>query len=76
MERQGFRLDTLEQRWAWLSETLSRVLGRQEEIAERTLVILQRQEGSESEMRGVNRQLVALTSAVHALPCVAVERKA
>lgn len=69
--RQGGRLDALEQRWDWLTATLGRLLGRQEEIAERTQVILQRHDQSDEHVREVQRAVARVDGKVDALACSA-----
>jgi Tfp pilus assembly protein PilN len=65
--QQGGRLDALEKRWDWLTATLGRLLGRQEEIAERTQVILQRHDQSDEQVRAVQREVRAVGGKVDAL---------
>lgn len=67
--RQGGRLDALEQRWDWLTATLGRLLGHQEEIVQRTQVILQRHDQSDEQIRDVQRAVRVVGSKVDALAC-------
>jgi hypothetical protein len=52
------RVDVLEQRWDWLTDTLGRLLGRQGEIAERTQLLLQRSERDEELARETRRDIL------------------
>lgn len=67
--KQGVRLDVLEQRWDWLTATLGRLLGRQEEIVERTQVILQRHDQSDEHIRDVKRAVRDVELKVDNLSC-------
>jgi hypothetical protein len=64
------RVDKLEQRWDWMTETLGRLLNRQQEIAERTQLLLQRGEMTEVLQREILHDIATLGKKLDDRPCL------
>jgi len=63
------RVDKLEERWHWITDTMGRLLSRMADISEKNTVILQRYDLQETLLTNVDRKVSTIEDKLTRLPC-------